>query len=64
MQQTDPSHVWRERCIMLGHRIAVRVGSRAGSVLRNYKPYDAEAASLLRQDSIPLVFLWSLSSVP
>lgn len=33
MEQTDPSHVWRERCIMLGHRIAVRVGSRAGSVI-------------------------------
>ena len=33
MQQTDPSHVWRERCITLGHRIAVRVGNRTGSVI-------------------------------
>lgn len=33
MQQTNPSHVWSERCISLGHGRATRVGNRTGSVI-------------------------------
>lgn len=33
MQQSNPSHVWSERCITLRHRITIRVGNRRGSMI-------------------------------